>query len=259
MAWHDDPKHPFAGIAEKLKRADENIDNLNTEIERFIQGGLYPVIPHPNSETWNEALSYHRDKVIPLRFSVLAGEVVHHLRSCLDHIVWYFSIPNLTPKIETSIEFPIFEIDPYNPPDSKKIALYERKIKGITNPNVLFLIDAMQPYNVRADVADHALLIVHNMDRFDKHRELVIVSSSVAVNFPPGMEDIQRKADLFSQGKLPKSEFLALSHALNENANASPGIAFRNFGQRSPYPVVLGLVKLWRAVNNAVAEFAGEV
>ena len=99
----------------------------------------------------------------------------------------------------------------------------------------------------------------HNMDRFDKHRELVIITSSISVEFGPGMDDARRKANLFNQGKLPPTEWMALSQALNDNIKAAPSISFMEFGEYSPYPVVKGLARLWQAVDVAVTHFANEV
>jgi hypothetical protein len=79
------------GINEKLKRANENIRNLDSEIVAFIEGGEYPVLPDANGKIPDEAISYHKNRVIPPRFGVLAGEIIHHFRSCFDHIVWHFS------------------------------------------------------------------------------------------------------------------------------------------------------------------------
>jgi hypothetical protein len=42
--------------------------------------------------------------VVPPRFSVLAGEIVHHLRSCFDHVTWNFSV-GATPE-HKRIDFP---------------------------------------------------------------------------------------------------------------------------------------------------------
>jgi len=72
----------FAGIAEKLKRSEENIYNLNSEIERFFEESDYPVLPENDRKTLLKAIEYHKNLVIPPRFSVLAGETIHHLRSC---------------------------------------------------------------------------------------------------------------------------------------------------------------------------------
>src|ERR1700679_1551898 len=117
MEWHEDPKHPFAGIAEKLKRADQNIFSFHTEINLFLKSGNYPIIPHPNDERWQEAVDYHRNKSIPVRFAVLAGEIVHHLRSSLDHIVWHFSSDEARLKGQNVIEFPVFESKPLSKDD----------------------------------------------------------------------------------------------------------------------------------------------
>ena len=252
MAWHDDPEHPFAGIAEKLKRAEQNIINLDSEISLFIQSGRYPVIPDQNSEEWKEALAYHRSKTVPLRFSVLAGEIVHHLRSCLDHIIWHFAD---AAGRATPIEFPVFKTEPMK---QSEIDRYEGKIKGIKKAGVLYLISEMQPYKARADAANHALLIIHNMDRFDKHRELAIVDSSVEVDFSTAPDELRRRALLFSQKKLPESEHLALGRALRDY-KATPGVAFKEFGELNCYPMISGLRVLWNWVSEAVTGFSAEV
>jgi hypothetical protein len=254
MAWYDEPDHAFAGIAEKLKRADQNIVNLDSEIRVFLQSGQYPVLPKPNTQGWEEALAYHRDKPIPLRFSVLAGEIVHHLRSCLDHLVWHFSADTARAK-PGSIEFPIFEVEPS---EKKEIARYAGKIKGITNTNVLRLIENMQPYKAGANIANHPLLIVHNMDRFDKHRELVIVDSGVSLTIPPHMVELQRMAELYTQGELPSFQEIELAHAFHDYMT-TPGISFREFGKHRPYAIIRGLVQLRQAVGNAVSQFAAEI
>jgi len=132
----------FHGIEEKLERANENIVNLQSEVSGFFQECAYPVIPKLSDEKILEALSYHRTMVIPLRFSVLAGEVVHHLRSCLDHVVWelssdsYRSSPNFR-----YIEFPILD---KRPAPKDEFTRYARKIKGVQDPDALKLIAELQ-------------------------------------------------------------------------------------------------------------------
>jgi hypothetical protein len=256
MLWHDDPAHPFAGVAEKLKRADQNIANLQTEIADFIKNGEYPVLPHPDDETWQKSVDYHRNKPIPLRFGVLAGEVVHHFRSILDHIVWHFSSAEARLKAQNAIEFPVFEIKPV---DRKKIEGYERKIQGITNSQVRTWIEEMQPYNAGSDVENDSLLIIHNMDRFDKHRELAIVDSSALVTFPASMPEIAAKVALYTKGKLPKAEHFAARQAVKDYGKVTPQVAFRKFGQRESQPVIAGLIQLFDEANTIAAIFATQV
>jgi hypothetical protein len=247
----ESPDHPFNGIFEKLKRADENIVNLKSEIDAFIHGGKYPVIPHPDDKMWEEAVDYHRSKPIPKRFSVLAGEIVHHLRSSLDHIIWHFSSDDARKK-PSGLEFPMFEAEPL---DENEIRNYERKIKGITSPDVRKLIRDLQPYNAGADVADDLLLIVHNMDRFDKHRELAIVISTAFVTVPPDRPDLIRKIELYQQGKLPIVEQMEVSRALKNQGNVTPSVSFRQFGKRDSQPIIPSLVKLFNEVGTVVDLF----
>jgi hypothetical protein len=255
MAWHDDPTHPFAGIAEKLKRADRNIVNLKSEIDTFINSGEYPTIPHPDDKMWQQAVNYHKTKRIPLLFGVLAGEIIHHLRSSLDHVAWHFSSDEAR-RTPHDIEFPIFEKEPRR---EKEIERYNRKVQGITKPRVLACIKDMQPYKAGADVCNDSLLIVHNMDRFDKHRELVIVDSSVVVEVPSTMPDLANKFRLYTEGKLPQSEIIAASRAMKEHGKATPDVAFRQFGQRKTQSVIPGLVQLFDEVSTLVGVFATEV
>lgn len=260
MAWHDDLKHPFAGIAEKLKRTDENIGNLNREIDSFFAASKYPVIPDPDAKEWQEAVNYHRNLAIPVRFAVLCGEVVHHLRSCLDHVAWYFSGVTYRRDHENAIGFPVL-VD--SPSTKDEFASYNRKIKGITNANVSHLIGQLQPYQRGNDAISDPLCIVHDMDRFDKHRELVIIISCANVTFPPGTILDTRVIDALSKhskGEAPSpSELAVMRSAIKKNAKVAPQIAFAEVGKWKSQPVIPVLTQLSYAIRNTVDIFAGEV
>lgn len=73
----------------KLARARENIEALDSEMERFFKESDYPVLPDDDYDTLMKALEYHQVRMVPPRCGVLAGEIIHHLRSCFDHIVWH--------------------------------------------------------------------------------------------------------------------------------------------------------------------------
>src|ERR1700722_16550539 len=103
---------PFEGVKAKLERSNQNILNLESEIRRFFEESTYPIIPQDDPKLLLEAMKYHQRRTIPLRFSVLAGEIAHHLRSILDHIVWIFSDPIYREKHSVWIEFPILKSRP---------------------------------------------------------------------------------------------------------------------------------------------------
>ncbi len=256
MAWRDESDHPFAGIAEKLKRANQNINQLNSEINRFIQRGQYPILPDPDSVEWEEAVTYHRTKPIPLSFAVLTGEIIHHLRSCLDHVSWHFSDSESRASDPNGIEFPIFEQKPMNREQREK---YKRKVQGIKNDRVLKLIEDLQPFNAGADAADHLLMILHNMDRFDKHRELMIVASTANARIPPPVRRVpRRRIRLYEAGELADSDHAMLIRAAHKYGIVTPGVSFRYFGKRERHSLLRGLIEIWNEVDTLIDAFAAE-
>ena len=236
------PPHPFAGIAEKLNRANENIRNLESEIATFFDESEHPILSHDNQKVIPEALEYHRSRQIPPRFSILSGEVVHHLRSCLDHIIWHFSDVTFreTPKNTKFIEFPILEKRP-----SDVFSQYERKIKGIANTAVRSLIEECQPYK-RPNPNESLLLAIHKMDIVDKHRELVIVVSTGAARFPI---ELWRR---YENEELPIS---AIGTDFKRHGKLVPEIAFREFCGAESEIVIQALGQMYNEVLRLVEAF----
>jgi hypothetical protein len=240
----------FSGIIEKLKRADENILNLQSEVARFFQECKYPVIPKLNDENILEALSYHRTLPIPLRFSVLAGEIIHHLRSCLDHIVWelsdetYRTSPNFR-----YIEFPILEV---RPAPKDKFTRYERKIKGVRNADALKLIAELQPYHRINPIID-PLLVIHNMNIADKHRELVIISTTGLIeglNHRLAREFMRHISGAATTPLTPE-----LKREFDQHGKITPQVSFRDFGGGVIHPIVPRLTQLTSHVRSIIAQF----
>jgi hypothetical protein len=236
---------PFGGIEEKLNRADQNIVNLNFEIERFFQECKYPTLPKDDDEALLQAIQYHKELTIPPRFSVLIGEIIHHLRSCLDHIAWHFSSADYRRDYPKRIAFPVFEDEPL---DKDKLSSYARQVKGITNSSVLDLIKALQPYNA-PDPLDAPIFIIHHMDIVDKHKELILCPSTVRIELPTrfaAYADQERAA-------IPAD----IEDDLYRNLKVVPQISFLNFGRRETQPVVPALKFLLSVVTEIVARFDG--
>jgi hypothetical protein len=239
--------HPFDGIGEKLKRSNESIKNLEAEIARFFQESDYPTLPKNNNKLLLEAITYHKDRPIPLRFSVLAGEIVHHLRSCLDHIVWIYSSPSYKSEHFRRIEFPIFEA---RPRDKNESTGYERKIKGIANTAVLALIEKLQPYN-SPDPIDFPLFILHQMDIIDKHRELVLGIATGALELPI---EIATRYVAYLSGD-PKDIPANIKSQLENDTKFVPQVSFKDFGRREIEPVVPALAELNNFVVRVCDQF----
>ncbi len=248
-------KWPFSGIDEKLERSRQNIFNLQSEIKRFFDKSKYPVLPQHDTQLLLEVLKYHEGRDIPPRFGVLAGETIHHLRSCLDHLMWYFSAPYYRDKYPSRIEFPILEAPPG---DKKSLKRYIGKVKGISDPAAAILVEFFQPYYT-PDPFDSALLILHKMDIVDKHRELVLCFSSGAIEIPlAAVQTVVRKHFPSYQGGVFNSSFEdAFIREMKNHAKITATVSFRDFGRRKLQAVVPGLIQLHNFVVEVVKRFSG--
>jgi hypothetical protein len=235
-------------VSEKLKRTHENIGNLKSEISGFFQSSAYPEIPQEDADALLEAIAYHKQLPIPVRFAVLSGEIIHHLRSILDHIVWQFSSPEYRAKHPTLIQFPIRKARPV---DKDSIASYERKIEGIATIELRNLIEQLQPYNA-PDPLDDPLLILHSMDIVDKHREIVLCLSAGGMDFPSNMRDVIESY----QPANPQLNSAQVAFKFKRHGKLLPQVAFKDFGRREIEPVVPGLTELLNEVVLVVKAFS---
>jgi hypothetical protein len=163
----------LAGVYEKLKRANETIGNLKSEITIFLNKRPEGGFSKDEHEAAKEFAEFHAKREIPLRFGVIAGEVAHHLRSSLDHIAWMLSSESYRRDRETAIAFPIFLSKPAK---KDEITSYSRKIEGIQSVVARDLIERLQPYNA-ANPAGDPLTILHELDREDKHHTLILIQT----------------------------------------------------------------------------------
>jgi hypothetical protein len=177
---------------------------------------------------------------------VLAGEIIHHLRSCFDHIVWHFSTG---PKLNNMpVDFPVFEKEPIQ---EKELSRYNGKIQQITDPSVRALIKGLQPYK-SANPIDDPLLIIHKFDIVDKHKELLLCFAAGSVVF---MNDMKPILESYQRAH-PELNRAEIARHFKGHGVLQPDIAFRNFGKREIEPVVPALMDLFNYTVNAMRGFA---
>jgi len=164
--------HPLDGIRSKIERANEQIRNLSAEIDDFTNK-TYTIVPkdHPTEDRRDYILEIGPGESTGLeRMGLIAGEIIHHLRSCFDHLVWKLIEANhIDPEKVTSPrpEFPIFL-------DSNKYAVEGAKKVQKTITSAQPLIEQLQPYNGEGD--RDPLWFIHRLDVIDKHRVLLATS-----------------------------------------------------------------------------------
>jgi hypothetical protein len=242
--------HPLDGIWAKLNRADENIGNLNSEIVKLLGEKLYPILKNLDNESFQKAVDDHSSVEVPLRFSILAGEIVHQMRSSLDHLAWLLSSESYRESDGKRIEFPVM----IETPDKGELARYEKKTNGISSTSARALVKLYQPC-YGPDPLNSPLTIVHDMDRFDKHRELVLVVPAFKLHF---RYDDMLAYIAHKKAEAPADVLGELERAVQMNAQLTRQIAFQHFGTREPEPVIPGLHALLEAVRSVIEAFEPE-
>jgi hypothetical protein len=262
------PIHPLDGARERLKRADENIRNLNREITDFLSPAPKvtlavdydagePIITDKDREAFEELKEFISSTAIPPRLKVLTGEIVHHLRCAFDHLAWQLSSAEFQTKFPTRIQFPIFMEEPEPCGVTKnKMSGYCRQIQGIASPTALTRIHTLQPY-LRQNPSRDPLWLIHDMDRVDKHRELILVAFSGQLNVManavlPGIglmvpwEVRPRVIQIVGQGKV------------DMKAEMTAQIALGELSERKDQPIIPTLQNFLRFTSNSIETFANE-
>jgi hypothetical protein len=216
--------HPLNGAVERLKRAEQNISNLNWEIDAFRKESPYPSVYKNDNEAVKEFNNYWSVQTIPPRFGVLISEVLHHYRATLDSLIWE-CLRGRTIKNPNQIEFPITECEPFTKDEVKR---FRGKIKGI-DPAIQTVIKSLQPYQ-RIYEPNTLLLVIHNMNRFDKHRELTILTNQTSEVREITLGTLSDKARTIT---LPSGTKMYMAEQF------IPQIAFREFDDKRNWPACI--------------------
>jgi hypothetical protein len=169
------------GMKAKIVRADETIVRLEAEIDAFLSRE-YRVIGEVDVNGRAYVFTAFGEPKLPPRFAVLAGEVIHHLRSCLDHLVTQLvTVEGGTPNHRH--EFPLCRT-----PDAFEIARKRKKIAGVS-ANAAKRIREAQPYKADPKPGNSTLLLIHELDIIDKHRLVLVVVTTVLMATTLGMDN----------------------------------------------------------------------
>ncbi len=163
------------GCFGKLMRAQESLDLLATEIQTFNRSSSLNLTIRP--ELAPDGLEYFliaSGKVdIPMRFSILAGEIVHHLRSALDHLVCCLVLAN-GKTVNKAHQFPICTTR-----EQYARALERGLLRGIRK-SALGIVESQQPFK-QPEPANVILAVVQELDNQDKHRMLLLTGALTTI------------------------------------------------------------------------------
>lgn len=170
--------HPLTGCRTKLGRAETDLDQLEAEIARFLRRDSYEIAQQFDAETGRCTLTFLAKHPPPLAWSVAIGEIVHNLRSALDHMACALYLQSggtdcarvKSASGTAKTAFPIL-VDDSDKGFGKWMDTY---LPGLPDDAVAELQE-LQPYK-RGDTARiHPLAILNRLWNQDKHRLLVPV------------------------------------------------------------------------------------
>lgn len=169
------------GVRLKRSRAWDQIGGLKSDIDAFLREEPAPYVPRIdfNGQTQILTISVHINKSPDTMWSVRIGEIVHNLRSALDHTVWELFIRNnrRPPQRGSMNQFPIFDAQ----------AGFDKRgtgqfLKGISQKAVQ-LIRAEQPFSVSdggtGEGIQSPLWHLKELSNCDKHRTIHLTGTLI--------------------------------------------------------------------------------
>lgn len=163
------------GCRAKLDRARELLNSLEVAVDQYLTQDppLFKLEGRHSEDFLEYSLMAYGSPEVPLWFSVVTGEIVHHMRSSLDHMVCALVTHNGgTPG--RYHQFPICTTK-----EAFKQACSRDYIKGI-GPTAKQIIKDVQPFT-SATPDDTVLFVVSEYDNADKHRLLTVLTSIATV------------------------------------------------------------------------------
>lgn len=152
-------------IRVKIERARKHLRELAANL--LVAGNVRMTVVGPTVElqTGKPTQGFVTLPRLPFDAIATAGDIVHNLRSALDHLTYQLVIVGSGTEPGRGVEFPI----------AKDVTTYEaekpRKVKGMRRV-AIDAIDNLRPYRGGND----SLWRIHALDNIDKHRTLFSVA-----------------------------------------------------------------------------------
>ena len=98
----------FVSALAKIARAEKQTDGLKSEIATFRAENTCEIRQHFDPETSRKSAVIHIVRELPIEWAIILGEIMHDLRSALDHAITDLTVAG-NGKTLAGTEFPIFD------------------------------------------------------------------------------------------------------------------------------------------------------
>jgi len=220
----DYPSHPLDGPRHKLGRAERQLDDLEAEIARFLRRDTYEITQDFDPESGRVELWFVMKHRPPLSWSVAMGEIVHNLRSALDHLACQLFLTSGGIDCDWT-QFPILSDDT----DAGFQRWIDKRLPGLSN-EIAAELRRLQPYKRGDEAARDPLAILNRLSNEDKHRLLVPMFAATI----PGSTGMIGHRELRDVEEAPSATFDLAAGPLSADAP----IAVLDFPITGPNPHV---------------------
>ncbi|MFH0957445.1 MAG: hypothetical protein V1897_01950 [Pseudomonadota bacterium] len=171
----------------KIHRASEHINELNA---LFQKNSPFTYILETNTKIGQRATFAKKNEAVIQRAALICGDVVHNLRSALDHAYWEVVSPVATTEKERRLlQFPFSETEA-RLDETMKTRLADR-----VSPSFYQALIDLKPHGEPG--GNELLYLIHKLDIIDKHKLLIPtgdytkISSEILIkqvpDFPRGL------------------------------------------------------------------------
>ncbi len=164
----------LAAVRLKLHRAQEHLETLHSAVQAFHWRDAYDARVELDAQA-NElvVIAIVREQP-PADWGPLFGDLIHNLRSALDHLAIALVLSHTPTANPRTNAFPIFERDPDAPRASKRNKdTWKQLVKGMSGEQIA-AVKEVQPFNTPiTQGCVNTLTAISKLSNTDKHRGLI--------------------------------------------------------------------------------------
>lgn len=166
------------GVRVKLLRAKAHLEELRSRLGPLAAEATQSIVEAPDEH--NPSILIYRVTRVPdidPMVAAIAGDIIHNLRSALDHLAWQLVVLDGGLPTERTA-FPLHE-SPTNEKGNPRVLTIQ---PVINDPLIMAAVETMQPYsaaNYGHDPRTDSLGIIGRLDNIDKHRLLLTVTHTL--------------------------------------------------------------------------------
>jgi len=195
----------------KVNRANGHLEDFKATI-RGQRGTIYP--PHAvgiHFEPQRQDITISSERVKPgqqLEWGIILGDVVHQLRTVLDHVVYALATrtTTLTEKEIRHLNFPIHkDANDFRADDAVRSGFFER----VLGTDELAEIERSQPYKRKAaSPTSDELWLLKRLDDIDKHRTVFVLDNRIFIQGTAASEDsrVEHRFRFIKEPMKPETE-----------------------------------------------------